>query len=45
MATLLPPVRQQPDRYGISKALDPGACYETPGEALEAFYAMRTKQP
>jgi MFS superfamily sulfate permease-like transporter len=32
------PVRQQLDRYGISKALGPDAYYDTPGEALEAFH-------
>jgi SulP family sulfate permease len=39
MSTVLPPVRRQIDRYGISKTLDPGAYYDTPGEALEAFHA------
>jgi Sulfate permease family len=33
--SVLDPVRQQLERYGIS----PDACYETPGEALEAFRA------
>jgi SulP family sulfate permease len=33
------PVRGQLDRYGISAALGPGACYDTPGEALEAYHA------
>ena len=32
------PVREQLDRYGISAALGPGAYYDTPGEALEAFH-------
>jgi hypothetical protein len=32
-------VREQLDRYGISAALGPGAYYDTPGEALEAFHA------
>jgi sulfate permease, SulP family len=36
---VLGPVRQQLDRYGISKALGPDAYYDTPGEALEAFHA------
>jgi sulfate permease, SulP family len=36
---VLGPVRQQLDRYGISKTLDAGAYYDTPGEALEAFHA------
>ena len=35
------PVRKQLDRYGISAALDPGAYYDTPGEALEAFHATQ----
>ena len=43
-SSVLPQVRQQLDRYGISKALDPGASYETPGEALEAFHARRTER-
>ena len=34
------PVREQLDSYGISAALGPGAYYDTPGEALEAFHAM-----
>ena len=38
-SSVLDPVRWQLDRYGISKALDPGAYYDTPGEALEAFRA------
>jgi SulP family sulfate permease len=36
---VLGPVRKQLDRYGISAALGPGAYYETPTEALEAFHA------
>jgi hypothetical protein len=32
-------VHEQLDRYGISTALGPGAYYDTPGEALEAFHA------
>jgi SulP family sulfate permease len=36
---VLGPVRQQLDRYGISKTLGPDAYYDTPGEALEAFHA------
>jgi hypothetical protein len=31
-------VRKQLDRHGISAALGPGAYYDTPGEALEAFH-------
>ena len=37
--SVLGPVRKQLDRYGISAALGPGALYETPGEALDAFHA------
>ena len=36
-SSVLGPVRQQLDRYGISM----DACYDTPGEALEAFDATR----
>jgi sulfate permease, SulP family len=39
LSTVLGPVRQQLDRYGISKALDPAAYYDTPGAAQEAFHA------
>jgi sulfate permease, SulP family len=39
LSTVLGPVRQQLDRYGISKALGQACYYETPGEALEAFHA------
>jgi SulP family sulfate permease len=38
-SSVLGPVRQQFDRYGISAALGAGAYYATPGEALEAFHA------
>jgi MFS superfamily sulfate permease-like transporter len=38
VSTVLGPVRRQLDRYGISAALGPGAYYDTPGEALEAFH-------
>ena len=38
-SSVLGPVRQQLDRYGISAALGPDAYYDTPGEALEAFHA------
>ena len=37
LSYVLGPVQVQLDRYGISAAV--GACYETPGEALEAFRA------
>ncbi len=39
LSSVLGPVREQLDRYGISAALGPGAYYDTPGEALEAFHA------
>jgi MFS superfamily sulfate permease-like transporter len=37
ISSVLAPVRQQLDRYGISV----DACYDTPGEALESFDATR----
>ncbi len=39
LSSVLGPVRQQLDRYGISAALGPDAYYETPGLAQEAFHA------
>jgi high affinity sulfate transporter 1 len=39
LSTVLGPVRQQLDRYGIGAALGPGCYYGTPTEALEAFHA------
>jgi SulP family sulfate permease len=39
LSSVLDPVRRQLDRYGINAALGPGAYYDTPGEALEAFHA------
>ena len=39
VSSVLDPVREQLDRYGISAALGPGAYYDTAGEALEAFHA------
>jgi len=39
VSTVHSPVREQLDRYSISAALGPGAYYDTPGEALEAFHA------
>jgi len=38
ISTVYDPVRDQFDRYGIGAALGPGAYYDTPGEALEAFH-------
>jgi len=39
LSTVLGPVRQQLDRYGIGPALGPGCYYGTPSEALDAFHA------
>jgi sulfate permease, SulP family len=39
MSSVLGPVRQQLDRYGISPTLGADAFYDTPGQALEAFHA------
>ena len=45
VSSVLGPVRGQLDRYGIGAALGPGACYDTPGEALEAFHATKRPSP
>ena len=37
--SVLGPVSQQLDHYGISQALDPGACYDSPGATHQAFRA------
>ena len=37
LSSVLGPVRQQLDLYGISKTLGHDAYFDTPGEALEAF--------
>jgi len=39
LSSVLGPVRQRLDRYGISNALGQDAYYDTPGEALEAFHS------
>jgi MFS superfamily sulfate permease-like transporter len=39
LSSVLGPVRDRLDRYGISKALGHDAYFDTPGEALEAFHA------
>lgn len=44
VSAVVPPVRRQLDAYGISKSLDPGACYETARDALDAYHAA-TGQP
>ena len=41
-SSVLDPVRRQFDRYGISKALDPGAWYDSAGEAFEALHTAGT---
>jgi sulfate permease, SulP family len=41
ITSVLGPVRQQLDRYGISAIVGPGAYYDTPGAALEAYHAAR----
>ena len=38
-SSVLSPVRQQLDRYGISQALSQDAYFDTPGQALEAFHS------
>jgi sulfate permease, SulP family len=45
LSSVLGPVRQQLDLYGIGKTLDPNAYYETAGEALEAFHALKGTAP
>jgi len=40
LSYVLGPVRKQLDGYGITATLGPGAFYETPTEALEAFHAL-----
>jgi len=39
LSSVLGPVREQLDRYGISKALSQDAYFDTPGEAFEAFHS------
>jgi sulfate permease, SulP family len=39
LTSVLGPVRQQLDRYGISEALGQDAYFDTPGQALEAFHS------
>jgi MFS superfamily sulfate permease-like transporter len=41
LSSVLGPVRERLDRYGISAALGHGAYFDTPGEALEAFHSRR----
>jgi SulP family sulfate permease len=39
LSSVLGPVRQQLNRYGITKALGQDAYFDTPGQALEAFHS------
>ena len=39
VTSLMAPVRQQLEHYGISGAAGPDAYFDTAGEALEAFHA------
>ena len=39
VSTVLPQVQRQLDSFGITKALDPDARYETPRDAADAFHA------
>lgn len=45
LSSVLGPVRQELDLYGVSKSCDLGAYYETPGEAFEAFHALKGTPP
>jgi MFS superfamily sulfate permease-like transporter len=41
LSTVIPPLRRQLDGYGVTEALGPGAFYETPRDAIDAFHAAR----
>ncbi len=43
VTSLMIPVRQQLEHYGISGAAGPDAYFDTAGEALEAFHAATTR--
>src|ERR1700722_20192433 len=45
VTSLMTPVRQQLEHYGISGASGPDAYFDTPGEALEAFDAQQGQTP
>ena len=45
VTSLLTPVRQQLEHYGISGAAGPDSYFDTSGEALEAFNAQRGEAP
>ena len=39
VSTVIPQLRRQLDGYGVTKNLEPGAWYETPRDALDAYHA------
>ena len=41
VTSMLQPVRNQLDAYGITGETGPDVCYETPGEALKAYHTAR----
>jgi MFS superfamily sulfate permease-like transporter len=43
VTSLMTPVREQLEHYGISGAAGPDAYFDTPGEALEAFNASTSR--
>ena len=45
VTSLMTPVRQQLEHYGISGGAGPDAYFDTPGEVLEAFNAQRGEAP
>ena len=45
VSSLMTPVRQQLEHYGISGAVGPDAYFDTAGQALEAFNAQRGEAP
>jgi len=45
VTSLMTPVRQQLEHYGISGAAGPDDYFDTPGQALEAFNAQRGGAP
>lgn len=45
VTSLMTPVRQQLEHYGISGAAGPDAYFDTPGQAVEAFNAQRGEAP
>ena len=45
VTSLMTPVRQQLEHYGISGAAGPDAYFDTPGQAVEAFNAQQGEGP